>query len=36
LLYKDILINTRTTMSAGFKEVIELLEIEKMEKAEDR
>ena len=36
LLYKDILINTRTTMSAGFKEVIELLEIEKMDKPEDR
>lgn len=36
VLYKDILINTRTTMSAGFKEVIELLDIDKMEKAEDR
>ena len=36
LLYKNILINTRTTMSAGFKEVIELLEIEKMDKPEDR
>ena len=32
LLYKDILINIRTTMSAGFKEIIDLVQIEKMEK----
>ena len=36
ILYKDILINVRTAMSAGFKEIIELLDIDKMEKAEDR
>jgi hypothetical protein len=35
LLYKDILINIRTTMSSSFKEVIELVKIEQMEK-EDR
>jgi hypothetical protein len=35
LLYKDILINIRTTMSSSFKEIIELVQIEKMEK-EDR
>ena len=32
LLYKDILINIRTTMSSSFKEIIELVQIEKMEK----
>jgi len=36
LLYKDILINVRVTMSSGFKEIIELLDIDKMEKDEDR
>ena len=35
LLYKDILINIRSTMSSSFKEVIELVKIEQMEK-EDR
>ena len=36
LLYKDILINVRTAMSAGFKEIIELLDIDKMEDLEER
>ena len=36
LIYKDILINVRTTMSAGFKEIIELLDIDKMEDLEER
>ena len=36
LLYKDILLNVRTTMAAGFKEVINLVEIEKMENPEDQ
>jgi hypothetical protein len=36
LLYKDILLNLRTTISASFKEVIEILEIEKMEDVEER
>ena len=36
LLYKDILINLRTTIAASFKEIIEILEIDKMEKQEDR
>lgn len=36
LLYKDILINLRTTIAASFKEVIELLDIDKMDKQEDR
>ena len=31
LLYKDVLINVRTAMAAGFKEVIELVNIDKME-----
>ena len=36
MLYKDILINVRTAMSAGFVEVIQLLDIEKMEDLEER
>ena len=36
LLYKDILLNLRTTISASFKEVIEILEIDKMEDVEER
>jgi hypothetical protein len=36
ILYKDMLINVRTAMSSGFKEIIELLDIDKMEKEEDR
>ena len=36
ILFKDILINLRTSVSASFKEIIELLDINKMEKAEDR
>ena len=36
ILYKDILINLRTSISASFKEIIEILEINKMEKVEDR
>ena len=35
LLYKDILLNVRTTMSSSFKEIIELLKIEAMNE-EDR
>ena len=36
ILYKDILINLRTSISASFKEIIEILEINKMEKVEER
>ena len=36
MLYKDILINVRTSMSSGFKEVIELLDIDKMENPEEQ
>ena len=36
ILYKDILINLRTSISSSFKEIIEILEINKMEKVEDR
>jgi hypothetical protein len=36
LLYKDILINVRTAMSSGFIEVINHLDIDKMEKEEDQ
>mgnify|MGYP006893258641 CR=1 FL=1 len=36
LLYKDILLNVRTALAAGFKEIIGLLNIEKMEKDEDK
>lgn len=36
MLYKDVLINLRTTIAASFKDVIELLEIDKMEKKEER
>ena len=36
LLYKDVLINLRTTIAASFKDIIDLLEIEKMEKEEER
>lgn len=36
MLYKDILINVRTTMSAGFKEIIDLLDIQLMESAEEQ
>ena len=36
LLHKDILLNVRTAMAAGFKEVITLLDIEKMDKDEDK
>ena len=36
MLYKDSLINVRTTMSAGFKKIIDLLDIQKMEKEEER
>jgi len=32
MLYKDSQLNVRTAMSAGFKEVIDLLDIQKMEK----
>ena len=31
LLYKDVLVNVRTAMAAGFKEIISLLDIDKME-----
>jgi len=36
LLYKDILINVRTAMSSGFIEVINHLDIDKMEKEEEQ
>lgn len=36
LLYKDVLINLRTTIAASFKEIIEILEIDKMDKQEER
>ena len=36
MLYKDMLVNVRTAMSSGFKEIIELLDIDKMEKEEER
>lgn len=36
LLYKDVLINVRTALASGFKEVIKLVEIDKMEKEEDK
>ena len=36
MLYKDVLINLRTTIAASFKDVIEILEIDKMEKKEER
>jgi len=36
LLYQDILINVRTAMSSGFIEVINHLDIDKMEKEEDQ
>ena len=36
MLYKDVLINLRTTIAASFKDVIEILEIEKMEAKEER
>ena len=36
MLYKDMLVNVRTAMSSGFKEIIELLDIDKMENQEDR
>ena len=36
MLYKDILINVRTAMSSGFKEIIELLDIDKMEQDYER
>ena len=36
ILYKDILINLRTSISSSFKEIIEILEINKMEKVEER
>jgi hypothetical protein len=34
LLHKDILLNLRTTISASFKEVIELLDFKQMEESE--
>lgn len=36
MLYKDMLVNVRTAMSSGFKEIIELLDIDKMQNQEDR
>lgn len=36
MLYKDKDKNVRTTMSAGFKEIINLLDIELMENAEEQ
>lgn len=36
LLYKDILINVRTAMSSGFKEIIELLDITSMKDLEEK
>ena len=36
LLYKDVLINLRTTIAASFKDIIDLLEIDKMENKDDR
>lgn len=36
LLIKDVLINTSTSMAAGFKEIIEILDIDKMETQEER
>ena len=36
MLYKDVLINLRTTIASSFKEIIEILEIDKMENQEDR
>lgn len=35
-LYKDVVVNTSTSMAAGFKEIIELLDIDKMESKEER
>ena len=36
LLYKDVLLNVRTALAAGFKEIIKLIPIDKMEKDEDK
>ena len=36
LLYKDVLLNVRTALAAGFKEIIQLIPIDKMEKDEDK
>jgi len=36
MLHKDILINVRTSMAAGFKEIIKLVNIEKMDKESDK
>lgn len=34
LLYKDILLNLRTTISASFKEIIELIDFNELEESE--
>jgi hypothetical protein len=36
LLHKDVLVNVRTAMAAGFKEVIKLIDLSKMEKDTDK
>ena len=36
MLYKDVLINLRTTLASSFKEVIQILDINSMEEKEER
>ena len=36
ILFKDVVLNTSTSMAAGFKEIIELLDIDKMETQDER
>mmetsp|Transcript_39605 Transcript_39605/g.60606 ORF Transcript_39605/g.60606 Transcript_39605/m.60606 type:complete len:112 (-) Transcript_39605:1384-1719(-) len=36
LLYKDSQVNVRTALSAGFKEIVDLLDLQKMDKLDER